>query len=121
MLELFIAEQAEEIEMRFASNGFSHAPPERNGKQNTPKDFFVSEIESLAIKEPITLKKGLVGAKPEAVCRWILDLLNVQSGDEVVDLFPGTGIMGRVAALVTTQNSEASAMGAGAATGGSGE
>lgn len=106
---------------RNPSNGFSHAPPERNGKQNTPKDFFISEIESPAIKEPITLKKGLVGAKPEAVCRWILELLNVQPGDEVIDLFPGTGIMGEVAALVTTPNSEASAASAGAATGGSSE
>lgn len=86
---------------RNPANGFSHAPPERNGKQNTPKDFFISEIESPAIKEPITLRKGLVGAKPEAVCRWILELLNVQQGDEVVDLFPGTGIMGRVSAEVT--------------------
>lgn len=64
------------------------AVPEKNGKQITPKDFHVA---------PITLKKGLVGAKPESVCRWILWLLNVQPGDEVVDLFPGTGIMGKVA------------------------
>jgi hypothetical protein len=69
-------------------NGYKHAPPEKNGKQTTPKDFIV---------EPITLQKGLVGAKPEKVCRWILDLLNVQPGDEVVDLYPGTGAMGRVA------------------------
>jgi hypothetical protein len=86
---------------RNPSNGFSHAPPEKNGKQNTPKDFFISEIEAPAIRESITLKKGLTGAKPEAVCRWILELLNVQAGDEVTDLFPGTGIMGQVAAEVT--------------------
>lgn len=86
---------------RNPTNGYRHAPPERNGKQNTPKDFLITEAESPAIKEPITLKKGLVGAKPEAVCRWILDLLNVQEGDEIVDLFPGTGIMGLVAAEVT--------------------
>jgi hypothetical protein len=42
----------------------------------------------------VTLKKGLTGAKPEAFCDWILDLLNVLPGDELVDLFPGTGIMG---------------------------
>jgi hypothetical protein len=77
---------------RNPSNGFRHIPPEKNGKQTTPKDFIV---------EPITLKKGLVGAKPAKVCRWILDLLNVQPGDEVVDLFPGTGIMGIVAEEVT--------------------
>lgn len=65
--------------------------PEKGGKQITPKDY---------IAEPITLKKGLTGAKPEKFCRWVLDLLNVQSGDEVTDLFPGTGIMGQVAAEV---------------------
>lgn len=89
---------------RNPSNGHSHAPPEKNGKQNTPKDFFISELESPAIRESITLKKGLTGAKPEAVCRWVLELLNVQIGDEVVDLFPGTGIMGRVAREVTDYN-----------------
>jgi hypothetical protein len=42
------------------------------------------------------LKKGLTGVKPEPVCEWILDFLNWQPGDEVDDLFPGTGVMGRV-------------------------
>lgn len=46
----------------------------------------------------ITLKKGLVGAKPESFCRWVLDLLGYVDGDELVDVFPGTGIMGRVLA-----------------------
>lgn len=80
--------------------GFPHAPPERGGKQNTPKDFFISEHgedEWNVIASPITLKKGLTGAKPEAFCGWVLDLLNVQPGDTVIDVFPGTGVMGRVA------------------------
>jgi len=68
-------------------NGYRAIIPEKNGKQTTPKDFII---------QPITLKKGLVGAKPEKVCRWILALLNVQQGDQVDDLFPGTGIMGKV-------------------------
>ncbi len=67
---------------------FPHKPPEKGGKQTTPKDFLVA---------PITLKKGLTGAKPEVFCEWVLDLLNALPGDEVVDLFPGTGVMGRVA------------------------
>lgn len=71
-------------------NGHRALIPEKNGKQTTPKDFIV---------EPITLRKGLVGAKPKLVCEWILDLLNVQSEDEVADLFPGTGIMGQVVRL----------------------
>lgn len=74
-------------------NGHRALIPERNGKQTTPKDFILAED---CIAEPITLRKGLVGAKPEKVCRWILDLLNFQPGDEMVDLYPGTGIMGRV-------------------------
>jgi hypothetical protein len=72
-----------------------HAPPEKGGKQVTPKDFVITEQ---AIAEPITLKKGLTGAKPEKVCQWILDLLGYREGDEIVDLYPGTGVMGRVAA-----------------------
>lgn len=44
----------------------------------------------------ITLRKGFVGAKPESFCTWVLTLLGYQDGDELVDLFPGTGVMGRV-------------------------
>jgi hypothetical protein len=69
-------------------NGYRATVPEKNGKQTTPKDFIIC---------PITLKKGLVGAKPAIVCHWVLDLLNAQPGDEISDLFPGTGIMGEVA------------------------
>lgn len=65
-----------------------HPPPERNGQQTTPKDFIV---------EPITLKKGLVGAKPHKVCLWILDFLNAKEGDVIVDVFPGTRSMERAA------------------------
>jgi hypothetical protein len=50
------------------------------------------------LSEPITLRKGLIGAKPERFCRWIADLLGYIEGDELVDIFPGTGIMGRVLA-----------------------
>jgi hypothetical protein len=48
------------------------------------------------ISQNITMKKGLTGAKPEAFCRWVLDFLGYERDDEVVDLFPGTGIMQRV-------------------------
>lgn len=76
----------------------NHPPPEKGGKQTTPKDFVITEAESPVIAEPITLKKGLTGAKPLKFCHAVLDWLNVQPGDSVVDLFPGTGIMSRVAA-----------------------
>ena len=34
---------------------------------------------------------GLPGAKPARFNRWVADLLGVVDGDELVDLFPGTG------------------------------
>lgn len=70
----------------------NHPPPEKGGAQTTPKDYLVA---------PITLKRGLTGAKPEAFCRWVLNLLGYVEGDEMVDLFPGTGVMGRVEAQGT--------------------
>jgi hypothetical protein len=46
----------------------------------------------------ITLRKGLVGAKPPEFCQWVLDLLGYDHDtDEMVDIFPGTGVMGVVA------------------------
>ena len=45
------------------------------------------------LPEPITLRKGLTGAKPDAFNLWVLDLLGYQPGDVMVDLFPGTGGM----------------------------
>ena len=48
------------------------------------------------LAQSITLKRGLTGAKHENFCVWILTLLGYVPGDEVDDLFPGTGVMGRV-------------------------
>lgn len=43
------------------------------------------------IQEPITFKRGLTGAKPEAVCHWAFEMVGARPDDELVDLFPGTG------------------------------
>lgn len=43
------------------------------------------------IQESITLRKGLTGAKPEAVCHWAFELAAARPDDELHDLFPGTG------------------------------
>lgn len=50
------------------------------------------------LAEPITLQRGLTGAKPERFCRWVCDLLGYVDGDELIDLFPSTGVMGKVLA-----------------------
>jgi hypothetical protein len=52
-------------------------------------------IEAGWIKEPITLRRGLTGAKPEAVCHWAFELVGAELGDALTDLFPGTGAVTR--------------------------
>lgn len=39
----------------------------------------------------ITLKRGLSGAKPEAFCFWLFDMIGLRKDDEFTDVFPGTG------------------------------
>ena len=47
------------------------------------------------IAEPITMRRGLAGAKPDAVCRWCFEVVGAHRGDELHDLFPGTGAVTR--------------------------
>ncbi len=54
----------------------------RTRQQHTVRDW---------VAENITLRRGFTGAKPAAVIYWLLEVLNVQPGDEVEDLFPGSG------------------------------
>ena len=44
---------------------------------------------------PITLQKGVHGAKPEAFCLWLFELLGLLPDDEFHDLFPGSGSVTR--------------------------
>jgi hypothetical protein len=50
------------------------------------RDFF---------SEPITMRRGLAGAKPEAVCWWLFEVLGADPDDDLVDLFPGSGAVSR--------------------------
>ena len=54
----------------------------RTREQETTRDW---------LAESITLRRGLTGAKPRKFGLWALDLLNVEPGDTVDDLFPGSG------------------------------
>jgi len=61
---------------------------EKRGRDElTVRDWVSSEI---------TLKKGLTGAKPEKFCWWFIEVMGLRVGDELIDVFPGTGVMGRV-------------------------
>lgn len=64
----------------------NHPPPPKGGKATTPRDW---------VSANITLKKGLVGAKPEPFCFWLFDVLGMTPEDELHDLYPGTGIVTR--------------------------
>jgi hypothetical protein len=55
--------------------------PRREGAHVT-RDF---------VCEPITMKKGLTGAKPERVCFWLFNVAGLLPGDVFDDLYPGTG------------------------------
>jgi hypothetical protein len=56
----------------------------RTRKQPTERDWVMANI---------TMRKGLAGAKPKQFISWLFAVLNVQPGDELHDLFPGTGIV----------------------------
>ena len=43
------------------------------------------------LAEPITLRRGFTGAKPERFATWLRVLLGYREGDALVDLFPGSG------------------------------
>lgn len=48
------------------------------------------------LSEPITLQRGLVGAKPARVCHWLFEVMGADpEEDELDDLFPGTGAVTR--------------------------
>ena len=44
---------------------------------------------------PITMQRGLTGAKPEAVCHWAFEVVGAHPTDTLVDMFPGTGAVMR--------------------------
>ena len=62
----------------------------RGGRKYTRQDDTVRDWHAC----PITLQRGLTGAKPRSFCRWIFGLLNAQPGDVLDDLFPGTHSVG---------------------------
>lgn len=47
------------------------------------------------MQESITLRRGLTGAKPEALCHWAFEVVGARPDDRLDDLFPGTGAVTR--------------------------
>jgi len=44
---------------------------------------------------PIAMERGFPSAKPDGFCFWLFELLGMESNDDFVDLFPGSGAVGR--------------------------
>jgi hypothetical protein len=65
---------------------FSPARKRRPRSDTTVRDW---------LAESMTLKRGLVGVKPDAFSYWLFDLLGAKTGDEFVDLYPGSGAVSR--------------------------
>jgi hypothetical protein len=58
---------------------------------------FTREQETIRdwVSACITLQRGVVGAKPDEFCVWLFRVLNMRPGDELHDLFPGSGAVTR--------------------------
>ena len=65
----------------------------------TPTRDFVEDLAmfdlDLAVAEPITMRRGLTGAKPEKFCFWLFEAMGLRPEDELHDLFPGSGAVQR--------------------------
>lgn len=82
------------IYKRNVRNAYTWEPVIIRGGRVSSKDGAPVCRDSLA--EPITLRHGLTGAKPQRFNRWILDMLGFIDGtDTIDDLFPGTDGMAR--------------------------
>lgn len=55
------------------------------------------------VAEGITMRRGLTGAKPEAFCHWLFRAMGLRPGDEMHDLFPGSGAVARAWASFDAQ------------------
>jgi hypothetical protein len=44
---------------------------------------------------PITMKRGLTGAKPDAFCFWLFNAMGMRPEDDLVDMFHGSGAVSR--------------------------
>jgi hypothetical protein len=47
------------------------------------------------VSVPITLQRGVSGAKPAGFCNWLFEFAGLTGDDEFVDLFPGSGAVQR--------------------------
>lgn len=49
------------------------------------------EFVNDAVREPMAMRRGLSGVKPDRVCRWAFEMMGAEPTDVLVDMFPGSG------------------------------
>jgi hypothetical protein len=88
---------------RNVRNAYTWEPVIVVGGRKSSKDGATPTRDHLeeppALAEPITMKKGLTGAKPKRLCNAVIDWLGWKLGDTIDDLYPGTGIFSLVLAV----------------------
>lgn len=68
------------------------------GERSLMLDWTMAAPRSLA-----TTNETLLGSKPQVFSLWLFDLLGAEPGDELVDLFPGTGAVGEAWEFYSSQ------------------
>lgn len=58
----------------------------RTREQDTVRDWVAANI---------TLRRGMVGVKPDEFSFWLFEVLNLMPGDTLHDIYPGTGAITR--------------------------
>lgn len=66
---------------------------QRKDRGQIVKDFLVASPMAWHAKR--ARWPSIVGAKPPEFCHWLFDCLGALPGDELVDVFPGSGAVGR--------------------------
>lgn len=94
-------------------DGYPSAPAHHDASTAAPHDGLpgVRRTDSLVYvaRARPTDPGWVTGAKPAAFARWLFGLLGAQAGDQLVDLFPGSGGIARAWTAYTAGVSEPSA------------
>lgn len=78
----------------------------RGGRPVDPLTGSVRRVDSLVHKVTAmtTLPGRVIGTKPAAFARWVFDLLGAQPGDQLDDLYPGSGAIAHAWSAFTSQS-----------------
>ena len=67
----------------------------RRAKYGRTWDYLIAQPDRYQFRRHLQPAGLVKGAKPRAFCEWIFRALGARPGDELVDLFPGSGAVGR--------------------------